>query len=67
MNNQKRPPKKKNQKPITGEIFYPTTEEGKRLFNESSSTVMFDILENKLGSDGLDKLMKLYKEKKGVK
>jgi hypothetical protein len=63
MSYNRRPPKRKNQKPITGEIFYPTTEEGKRQLSESSCTVMLDILLSKLGAEKLDKVMKLYKEK----
>jgi hypothetical protein len=67
MTTYKRPPKRKNQKPINVIVHYPTTEEGKRELNESYSSVVFDILEKKLGSEGLDKLMKLYEEKKGDK
>ena len=63
MNNDRRPPKKKNEKPITGEIFYPTSEEGKALLYNGSAMVVLDILERKLGADGLDKFMKYYKEK----
>jgi len=62
MNNNKRPPKKKNEKPITGEIFYPTSEEGKELLIKGSTTVVLDILERKLGVNGLDKFIKYYKE-----
>ncbi|MZK53146.1 hypothetical protein [Clostridium beijerinckii] len=63
MNNYKRPPKKKNEKPITGEIFFPETEEGKKLLYEGSAIVVLNILERKLGAEKLDKVMKLYEAK----
>lgn len=55
--------KRKNQKPITGEIFYPTTEEGKRIFIDSSTPVVIDILEKQLGSKKLSVLMEHYKRR----
>lgn len=61
--NEKRPPKRKNQKPITGEIFYPITDEGKKLLIESSTPVVIDILDKQLGSKRLELLMGLYKKR----
>lgn len=66
-NTNKKPPRKKTDKPITGEIFYPTTEEGKELLYNGSAMVMLDILERRLGADRLDKLMKLYEAKQKQK
>lgn len=63
MNNDRRPPKKKNEKPITGEVFYPTSEEGKALFYNGSAVFMLDILERRLGAERLDELMNLYETK----
>ncbi|NRT88137.1 hypothetical protein [Clostridium beijerinckii] len=59
----RRPPRRKNQKPITGEIFYPTTEEGKRIFIDSSTPVVIDILEKQLGPKRLSILMEHYKRR----
>lgn len=64
MNNvNRRPPRKKNEKPITGEIFFPETEEGKKLLYEGSAVVVLNILERKLGAERLDQLMNLYEAK----
>lgn len=63
MNNSRIPPKRKNEKPITGEMFFPETEEGKKLLYEGSAVVVLNILERKLGPERLDELMNLYEAK----
>lgn len=59
----KRKPPRKDERPITGEIFYPTTDEGYKELYDGSAGVVINILEKQLGSQRLDDLMKLYESK----
>lgn len=63
MNDSRRPPRKKNEKPITGKIFFPETEEGKAQLYNGSAVFILDVLEKKLGAERLDELMNLYEAK----
>lgn len=53
----------RNDKPITGEIFFPTTDEGYKELYDGSAGVVINILEKQLGRQRLDDLMKLYESK----
>lgn len=59
----RRPPSRKNKKPITVIVHYPTTEEGDKLLRESQNTVIIDILEKKFGQEKLRLLMGLLEER----
>ncbi|NFO32470.1 hypothetical protein FDB37_02385 [Clostridium botulinum] len=61
--NDRRPPGKRNKGQIKIRVNYPTTEEGKKLYTESTAKVVLDILQEKIGADRLDELIEYIKKK----